>query len=209
MQVLCLESQQGLSNNMLGQKFIERVKAGIFMETQHIVPKGTTAAPTTTTTAAPTTTTTAAPTTTTAGPTTTTATPTTTTTATPTTTTAAPTNTRLLTQGLMMRFFGWDDPYTDTTSSFGNNQTVDVNGSQVTRDVIYPSYQDSSLPQLTGAFSTSNYSNWADATEEITDVNNVKHTGVYLKDGYYMTFHNSNIMLMAGNGILLAATWIS
>ena len=123
----------------------------IYGDPTYIVPKGTTAAPTTTTTAAPTTTTTAAPTTTTAGPTTTTATPTTTTTATPTTTTAAPTNTRLLTQGLMMRFFGWDDPYTDTTSSFGNNQTVDVNGSQVTRDVIYPSYQDSSLPQLTGA----------------------------------------------------------
>ena len=144
----------------------------IYGDPTYIVPKGTTAAPTTTT----------------AGPTTTTATPTTTTTATPTTTTAAPTNTRLLTEGLMMRFFGWDDPYTNTTSSFGNNQSVNINGSYETRDVFYANYKKDTLPQMTGALSSASYSNWEDATEDITDVHGSRHTGVYLRGADYLQF---------------------
>jgi hypothetical protein len=137
-------------------------------------------------------TTTAAPTTTTAGPTTTTAAPTTTTTAPTTTTTAGPTpapNPRLLKDGLMMRWFAWDDPDSDRGSSFSSSETVDVNGSQVSRSVFYPSYKSSLLPQLTGAVSdNTTFSTWSDAAKGITDIYGTKKTGVYFTNDIEIQF---------------------
>jgi len=138
--------------------------------------------------------------TTTPGPTTTTAVPTTT--SAPTTTTAAPTpepSPRMLKEGLMMRFFGWDDASTCCPVQFENAKTVDVNGSQVTRDVMYPSYQSSLLPQLTGVFSDdSTYSSWSDATAEITDEYGTKHTGVYFKEGASMVLPQFQLNSIGG-----------
>lgn len=156
----------------------------------------TTIAPTTTVapTTAQATTTTTSPTT--ISPTTTTAIPTTiapTTTSIPgTTTTAAPApdpycqqdcigGQYLTSEGLMMRWFAWDDPSYDTSLAFDQNRNVEVNGEISRRDVIYPNYQTADWPCLTGVFTNDDYIKDFDTfAKGTTDSNGVTRSGLYL-----------------------------
>ena len=145
-------------------------------------PAPTTPTPTTPTPTTPTPTT----------PTPTTPTPTTPTPTTPTPTTPTPTTTPepspdLLKDGLMMRFFAWDDPDSARASSFSSSESVNINGAVKSRSVLYPSYKSPLLPQLTGAFSdNTTYSTWDEAAVGSTDTHGTAKSGVYLKDGASM-----------------------
>ena len=111
-----------------------------------------------------------------------------------TTTTAAPTTTAepspaLLKEGLMMRWFAWDDPDSNRASSFSSSETLNVNGSQASRSVLYPSYKSSLLPQLTGAISdNSTFSTWSDAAKGITDVYGTSKSGLYFTNDIDLQF---------------------
>ena len=117
----------------------------------------------------------------------------TTTTAVPTTTTTAvPVTTPepfpyLIKEGLMMRWFAWDDPDSARADSFGQNKTIDVNNTTSSRDVLYPSYQSSLWPDLTGAFTNDSYITDFDTfAKGETDAHGVTKSGLYLTDAQWL-----------------------
>ena len=129
------------------------------------------------------------------GPAPTTPAPVTTTTATPvTTTTATPTTTPepspdLLKDGLMMRFFAWDDPDSDRESSFSSSESVNINGVVESRSVLYPSYKSPLLPQMTGAVSdNTTFATWSDAAKGITDSHGTAKSGIHFTNSIDMQF---------------------
>ena len=95
----------------------------------------------------------------------------------------------------MMRWFAWDDP----TSPRGNvvydpSQSIYLNNleGEESRTIIYPSYRNSSVPQLSGAFLTNNYKN-VDEFDQIAIGKSdsqglVAKSGIYLTDAEYLTF---------------------